>query len=66
MRGSYFKLSFQVSLISGEWLPTEADAAYVATLMKPAVEPGSFANWIAAPARGINSQPVDFRYVRLD
>ena len=49
-----------------EWLPTEADAAYVATLMKPAVEPGSFANWIAAPARGINSQPVDFRYVRLD
>jgi len=48
------------------WLPTEADAAYVATLMKPVVEPGRFANWIAAPARGINSQPVDFQYVRLD
>jgi benzoyl-CoA 2,3-epoxidase subunit B len=48
------------------WLPTEADAAYVATLMQPVVEPGRFANWIAAPARGINSQPVDFQYVRLD
>jgi len=27
-------------------------------------EPGKFANWIAAPARGINNQPVDFEYVR--
>jgi benzoyl-CoA 2,3-dioxygenase component B len=50
----------------GEWLPTEADAAYVATLMKPVVGPGCLANWIAAPARGINGQPVDFQYVRLD
>jgi len=47
------------------WLPTEEDRAYVASLMKPVVEPGQFANWIAPPPRGINGQPVDFEYVRL-
>ena len=49
-----------------QWLPTREDEAYVASLMKPVVEPGKFANWIAAPARGINGKPVDFEYVRLD
>jgi len=49
-----------------EWLPTEEDAAYIQSLMKPVVEPGRFANWIAAPARGINGQPIDFEYVRLE
>jgi benzoyl-CoA 2,3-dioxygenase component B len=49
-----------------EWLPTEEDYAYVASLMKPVVEPGTFANWIAPPARGINGQPLDFEYVRRD
>jgi benzoyl-CoA 2,3-dioxygenase component B len=34
--------------------------------MKPVVEPGKFANWIAPPARGINGKPIDFEYVRLD
>jgi benzoyl-CoA 2,3-dioxygenase component B len=48
-----------------EWLPNEADAAFVASLMQPVTEPGTFANWIAPPARGINGQPVDFEYVRL-
>jgi benzoyl-CoA 2,3-dioxygenase component B len=47
-----------------EWLPTEDDAAYIASLMTPVVEPGRFAGWIAAPARGINGQPVNFEYVR--
>ena len=51
----------------GEWLPTEADRAYVRSLMPGAVtEPGRFANWIAPPSRGINHRPVDFEYVRLD
>ena len=51
----------------GEWLPTEADRAYVRSLMPSAVtEPGRFANWIAPPSRGINHRPVDFEYVRLD
>jgi benzoyl-CoA 2,3-dioxygenase component B len=50
----------------GEWLPTREDEAYVASLMKPVVEPGKFANWIAPPVRGINGKPIDFEYVRLD
>lgn len=48
-----------------DWLPTRADEAYVASLMKPVTEPGKFAGWIAPPARGINGQPVDLEYVRL-
>jgi benzoyl-CoA 2,3-dioxygenase component B len=49
----------------GEWLPTEADEAYVTSLMVPVHEPGKIANWIAAPRRGINGQPFDFEYVRF-
>jgi benzoyl-CoA 2,3-epoxidase subunit B len=50
-----------------EWLPSNADREYVRSLMtKPIVEPGKFANWIAPPARGINSQPLEFEYVKLD
>jgi benzoyl-CoA 2,3-dioxygenase component B len=48
-----------------EWLPTEADDTYVASLMqKPIYDPKQMANWIAAPARGIKGHPVDFEYVR--
>ncbi len=47
-----------------EWLPTADDKAYVKHLMKPVLEPGKMANWIAAPARGINGQPIDFEYIR--
>ena len=51
----------------GEWLPAESDRAYVRSLMPSAVtEPGRFAHWIAPPSRGIDRQPVDFEYVRLD
>jgi benzoyl-CoA 2,3-dioxygenase component B len=48
-----------------EWLPTEGDRAFVASLMGRVVEPGKFAGWIAAPASGINGQPFDFQYVRF-
>src|SRR4029077_12640104 len=48
-----------------EWLPTPDDYVYVASLMKPVVEPGKFAGWIAPPARGINGQPIEFEYVKL-
>jgi benzoyl-CoA 2,3-dioxygenase component B len=48
-----------------EWLPTEADEAYVQGLMQPVTGRGHFANWIAPPARGINGQRVDFEYVQL-
>ena len=49
-----------------EWLPTDADRAYVSSLMKPVYGPGQMAQWIAAPRRGINRQPLDFAYVRTD
>jgi len=47
------------------WLPTEEDQAFVGSLMQPVTEPGKFAGWIAPPKRGINSQPLDFEYVKL-
>jgi benzoyl-CoA 2,3-dioxygenase component B len=34
--------------------------------MKPVLEPGKMANWIAAPRRGINGQPIEFEYVRFE
>ncbi len=49
-----------------QWLPSEEDRAFVASLMGRVAEPGKFANWIAPPARGINNQPVDFAYVRFN
>jgi benzoyl-CoA 2,3-dioxygenase component B len=48
------------------WLPSEADRAFVASLMGRVTEPGRFANWIAPPSRGINNQPPDFQYVRFN
>jgi benzoyl-CoA 2,3-dioxygenase component B len=48
------------------WLPSERDRAFVASLMGRVVEPGKFANWIAPPMVGINRQPVDFQYVRFN
>jgi benzoyl-CoA 2,3-epoxidase subunit B len=50
----------------GEWLPTEADRAYVKSLMQPVYEPGKVAHWIAPPPRGINGQDVDYEYVRIE
>lgn len=48
-----------------EWLPSEADEAYVQSLMqKPVYDPKQMAHWIAAPQRGIKGKPVDFEYVR--
>lgn len=48
-----------------EWLPSDADKAYVKSLMtKPIYDPKQMANWIAAPKMGIKGKPVDFDYVR--
>jgi len=49
-----------------QWLPSEADRAFVASLMGRVAEPGKYANWIAPPARGINNQAADFAYVRFN
>jgi len=48
----------------GEWLPQEADKTYVKSLMQAVLERGKIAQWIAAPARGIDGKPFDFEYVR--
>jgi benzoyl-CoA 2,3-dioxygenase component B len=48
-----------------QWLPSDSDRAFVASLMGRVVEPGKFANWIAPPVMGINRQPVNFEYVRF-
>ncbi|MGB9405135.1 MAG: benzoyl-CoA 2,3-epoxidase subunit BoxB [Candidatus Acidiferrales bacterium] len=48
-----------------EWLPSEADQAYIFSLMKGVFEPGKIAGWIAPPDRGINSLPVEYEYVKL-
>jgi benzoyl-CoA 2,3-epoxidase subunit B len=46
-------------------LPSDADREYVKSLMVPVTKPGSFANWIAPPLKGINGQPLDFEYVKF-
>jgi benzoyl-CoA 2,3-dioxygenase component B len=50
-----------------DWLPSASDRAYVKGLQaSPVSKPGEMANWIAAPPKGINGQPLDFVYVRTD
>ncbi|MPY91690.1 MAG: benzoyl-CoA 2,3-epoxidase subunit BoxB [Acidimicrobiia bacterium] len=46
------------------WLPTEADKAHVHALMQAVDEPGRMASWVAPPATGVHSKPLDFEYVR--
>jgi len=48
-----------------DWLPSEADRAFVRSVMQRVTAPGKIAGWIAPPDRGINSLPVDYEYVRL-
>jgi benzoyl-CoA 2,3-dioxygenase component B len=47
------------------WLPSEGDQAYILSLMHGVYEQGKMAAWIAPPDRGINNNPVDYEYVRL-
>jgi benzoyl-CoA 2,3-dioxygenase component B len=49
-----------------EWLPTTADGDFIASLMKPVVEPGEFASWISPPKVGIDNKPGDFEYVKIE
>ncbi|MDB5805694.1 MAG: putative benzoyl-CoA oxygenase component [Betaproteobacteria bacterium] len=48
-----------------EWLPSDADKAFIKSLMQRVVEPGKMAGWIAPPDRGINAQAVEYQYVKL-
>ena len=47
------------------YLPSEKDRNFVRSLMAHVIEPGKFANWISAPAKGINGMPAEFEYVQL-
>jgi benzoyl-CoA 2,3-dioxygenase component B len=47
------------------WLPSKADGDYIQSLMKPCLEPGKFAGWIAPPKVGIDNKGGDFEYVKL-
>ena len=49
-----------------EWIPSEADRAFVRSLMQRVVEPGKMAGWVAPPERGINNLPVEYEYVKLN
>lgn len=48
-----------------EWLPTEEDHSFIASLMNRVTQPGKMASWIAPPPRGINGKPLDFEYVKF-
>src|SRR3954465_3643552 len=54
---------FEKSL--GDWIPSEADRAFVHSLMKKVAQPGKMAGWIAPPERGINNLSLDYEYVKL-
>ena len=47
------------------WRLTDSDRDFVLSLMQPVYEAGQMASWISAPTAGINTQPVDYEYVRL-
>src|SRR6266705_1688397 len=47
------------------WTPSEADRAFVHSLMQKVIEPGTMAGWIAPPERGINNLPLEYEYVKL-
>jgi benzoyl-CoA 2,3-dioxygenase component B len=48
-----------------EWLATDEDRAFVASLMGRVATPGAYASWIAPPTVAINKQPLNFEYVRF-
>ena len=48
-------------------LRAEVGRRYLLSIMAtPVYEPGTFANYIAPPRRGINQQPIDCEYVRTE
>ena len=49
-----------------DWFCSTADGDYIQSLMKPCKEKGKYANWIAPPRIGINNQPVDYEYVKIN
>jgi benzoyl-CoA 2,3-dioxygenase component B len=50
----------------GEWLPSSADGDFIASLMTPVTEAGTYASWISPPKVGIDNKPGDFEYVKIE
>ena len=48
-----------------DWLPSEDDHSFVASLMKREIKPRKMASWIAPPTRGINNMSMHFKYVKF-
>jgi benzoyl-CoA 2,3-dioxygenase component B len=48
-----------------KYLPSVSDGDFIASLMKPVIEPGQFASWISPPKVGIDNRPGDFEYVKI-
>ena len=48
-----------------QWLVSEADRTYIASIQQQVTTPGKMANWLAPPRTGIKGRPVDYEYVRL-
>ncbi len=51
--------------VRDDYLPSSSDGDFIASLMKPAYEPGQYASWIAPPRIGIDSKSGDFEYVKI-
>jgi len=47
-------------------LPAADDYRFVNSLMRPVLEPGSYAGWIAPPRIGIDNKAGDFEYVKIE
>ncbi len=48
-----------------KWLPSDDERGHVGSLMVGEFRQGKMAGWIAPPATGINTKPIDYDYVRL-
>jgi benzoyl-CoA 2,3-epoxidase subunit B len=49
-----------------DWLATDEDREFVASLMGRITAPGAYANWISPPTLAINKRPADFEFVRFN
>jgi benzoyl-CoA 2,3-epoxidase subunit B len=49
-----------------DWLASDEDRAFVASLMGRVAACGAYANWISPPTRNINKQPDNFEFVRFN
>jgi benzoyl-CoA 2,3-epoxidase subunit B len=55
----------QSAAAEADWLPTLDDRAHIESIMRPELERGKFATWIAPPPKGIHNKPADYEYVKI-